>query len=155
MNRCSPNHPANAYRRVAMQTAPPAQLVLMLYDGAIRSLERALTGFSKEDPVEFHETISNNILRAQEIIRELARSLDMNAGGELARQLERLYDYFDRRLMESNLNKHEDGIRDVIKRMLTIRNAWAAMLKGESDEAGATRPQEQPAGCALATASTP
>ncbi|MHC1765491.1 MAG: flagellar export chaperone FliS [Verrucomicrobiia bacterium] len=155
MNQCSPNHPANAYRRVAMQTAPPAQLVLMLYDGTIRFLERALTGFSKDDPVEFHETISNNILRAQEIIRELARSLDLNAGGELARQLDRLYEYFDRRLMESNLNKHEDGIRDVIKRMSTIRNAWAAMLKGEGDQIASTPTQETSAGCALATASIP
>ncbi len=114
-----------------MQTAPPGQLVLMLYEGAIRFLEQALTGFTKDDPVEFNETISNNVVRAQEIIRELDRSLNLHAGGELAQQLRRLYDYFDRRLMESNMKKEDEGIREVISRISTLRTAWATMLKGE------------------------
>lgn len=125
-------HQANSYRRVATQTAPPGQLVLMLYDGTLRFLERALTGFDKDDPAEFHETISNNVLRAQEIIHELARSLNLAVGGDLARHLEGLYDYFDRRLMESNVRKEEVGIRDVINRITTLRNAWAAMLNGHA-----------------------
>ena len=125
-------NPSNSYRRVAMQTAPPGHLVLMLYEGTLRFLERALTGFSIEDPAECNETISNNIVRAQEIIRELARCLDLNMGGELAQHLDRLYDYFDRRLMESNLTKKEDGIRDVINRVSVLRNAWATMLRGDS-----------------------
>ncbi|MFO1497045.1 MAG: flagellar export chaperone FliS [Verrucomicrobiota bacterium] len=126
-------NPSHAYKRVAAQTAPPGQLVLMLYEGAIRFLEHALAGFGLDDPAEFNQTISNNVLRAQEIIRELSRCLDLGSGGELARQLERLYDYFDRRLMESNMKKEPEGIRDVMNRVSTLRNAWAAMLKGEND----------------------
>jgi flagellar secretion chaperone FliS len=125
-------NPSQAYRRVALQTAPPGQLVLMLYDGTIRFLDQALSGFAKDDPAEFNGTISNNVLRAQEIIRELNRALDLALGGELALQLRRLYDYFDRRLMESNMKKEPEGIHEVISRVSTLRNAWATMLKGDA-----------------------
>ena len=114
-----------------MQTAPPGQLVLMLYDGILRFLEQSLTGFSKEDPAEHNSTISNNVVRAQDIIRELARSLNVSQGGTLALELERLYDYFDRRLTESNVHKQPDGIQEVIGRVSILRTAWASMLRGE------------------------
>src|SRR5215468_7180075 len=67
MNR---SNPWKSYREVATQTAPRGQLVLMLFDGALRFLDRALMGFSKDDPAEFNQTISNNIIRAQDIIGE-------------------------------------------------------------------------------------
>jgi flagellar protein FliS len=128
-------HPSQSYRRTATQTAPPGQLVLMLYEGTLRFLEQSLTGFEKEDPIEFNGTINNNVLRAQEIIRELNRCLDMAAGGDLAFELRRLYDYFDRRLTESNIKKQPDGIREVITRISVLRHAWAKMLRGEQDGA--------------------
>jgi flagellar secretion chaperone FliS len=125
-------NPSSSYRRVAMQTAPPGHLVLMLFEGAIRFLEQALGGFKSEDPAEFNSTISNNVIRAQDIIRELNRCLDLAAGGELAQHLRRLYEYFDRRLMESNIKKEPDGIQEVIGRVSDLRNAWAEMLKGHT-----------------------
>ena len=72
-----------SYRRVSTQTAPPGQLVLMLYDGIIRFLEQAVTGFDRQDPAEFNGIISNNIVRAQEIIRELDRCLNVPLGVNL------------------------------------------------------------------------
>ena len=122
-------NPWMSYRRVATQTAPPGQLVLMLYEGVIRFLERAKLGFSKDDPAEANETISNNILRAQEIIYELNVSLNMDEGGEFAANLRRLYDYFDNRLMQSNLKKQDGGIKEVISRLTVLRDAWAGMLR--------------------------
>lgn len=120
----------NSYRQVATQTAPPGQLVLMLYEGAIRFLDRALAGFLHEDPREFNETIHNNIQKAQNIIRELSNSLDRSAG-ELADQLSRLYEYMDRRLMESNVRKEVDGIKEVVVRLTIVRDAWATMLQSQ------------------------
>ena len=95
-------NPWKSYQQVATQTAPPGQLVLMLYEGAIRFLERALGGFSLEDPAEFNQTISNNILRAQDIIFELNVTLNIQEGGELAMTLRQLYDYLGRKLTEAN-----------------------------------------------------
>lgn len=121
-------NPWKSYHKVATMTASPGQLVLMLYDGAIRFLERSLGGFGKEDPAEFNETIGNNILRAQEIINELNTSLNLELGGEVALNLRRLYTYLDRRLMESNLKKEPEGIKEVISRLTVLRDAWATML---------------------------
>ena len=113
-----------------MQTAPPGQLVLMLYEGAIRFLDRALAGFLHDDPLQFNETINNNIQKAQNIIRELNNSLDRSVG-ELADHLSRLYEYMDRRLMESNMRKEVDGIREVVTRLTVVRDAWATMLQNQ------------------------
>ena len=124
-----PINPWQSYRQVATRTASPGQLVLMLYEGAIRSLERAQTGFAMDDPVEVNTTINNNVIRAQEIVRELNYSLNLTQGGELAIQLRRLYDYFDQRLQESNLRKEPGGIAEVINRLSVLRDAWATMLQ--------------------------
>jgi flagellar protein FliS len=129
----NPKNPWQSYRQVATRTASPGQLVLMLYEGAIRFLERAEAGFRLEDPVEFNTTINDNILRAQDIIRELDFSLNVEQGGELAIQLRRLYDYFDRLLLEANLRKDPSGIAEVIGRITVLRDAWAAMLAQRGD----------------------
>lgn len=124
----NPKNPWQSYQQVATRTASPGQLVLMLYEGAIRFLERAHAGFALEDPVESNTAINNNILRAQDIIRELDFSLNLEQGGDLAAQLRRLYDYFDRRLLEANLRKDAEGITEVIQRLTVLRDAWATML---------------------------
>jgi flagellar protein FliS len=121
-------NPWKSYQQVATQTAPPGQLVLMLYEGAIRFLERALGGFSLEDPAEFNQTISNNILRAQDIIFELNVTLNIQDGGQLAETLRQLYDYMGRKLMEANLQKNQEPLKDVIGRLTVLRDAWAQML---------------------------
>lgn len=138
----NPKNPWQSYRQVATRTASPGQLVLMLYEGAIRFLERAQAGFRLEDPVEFNTTINDNILRAQDIIRELDFSLNVEQGGELAIQLRRLYDYFDRLLLEANLRKDPAGIKEVINRITVLRDAWATMIAQQAD-APPTQPARQ------------
>jgi flagellar protein FliS len=122
-------HSQKSYRTIAIQTASPGQLVVMLYDGAIRFLERALEGFQHDDPLEFNRTINNNILRAREIINELNNSLDLARGGELAATLRRLYHFMNRQLLRSNASKTPDGIHDTIRRLGILREAWSEMLR--------------------------
>lgn len=122
------SNPWNSYRQVAAQTASPGQLILMLFDGAVRFLERALAGFTCEDLVDKHHAINNNIHRAQQIISELNTSLNVDEGGELAATLRRLYDYFNWRLSQSNLHKESTGIQEVIRHLTELRDAWAQML---------------------------
>jgi flagellar protein FliS len=121
--------PLRSYKTIATQTAPPGQLVLMLYEGAIRFLERALTGFQHDDPLEFNSTINNNVIRAQEILNELNNSLDLHQGGDLAVTLRGLYGYMDRQLNLSNARKSPDGIHDTVKRLSVLRDAWSEMLR--------------------------
>ncbi len=114
----------------------------MLFDGAIRFCNQALSGFNHEDPLQFNQTINNNVLRAQNILQELSQSLDLQQGGELASTLRRLYDYMDRRLTESNLHKTADGIEETITRLGTLRSAWQQMLAQQA----ATVPQYESCG---------
>jgi len=117
-----------SYRRVATETANPGQLVTVLYDGAIKFLERALLSFQSTDPLEFNQGIHNNVTRAKAIIHELNICLNMEDGGELAVTLRRLYLYFEVRLDESNRYKRPQGIQEVIERLTVLRDAWVQML---------------------------
>ncbi len=130
--------PWNSYRQISAHTASPGQLVLMLYDGAIRFLEKSLSGFDMDDPVDYNQTINNNLLRAQSIISELSSTLNMDQGGQLAHTLRRLYSYMDDRLTESNLRKTPDGIRDTISRLTVLRDAWQEMLQRRTVESAQT-----------------
>ena len=101
---------------------------MMLFEGALRALEKALPGFSCSDPGEANMTIHNNLQRAQEIIRELNGALNMEEGGEFASTMRRLYEYFERRIWESNVRKKRDGVEEVIGHLTVLRDAWATML---------------------------
>ena len=123
-------NPWQSYRQVATKTATPGQLVLMLFDGALRFLDRAMVGFDLDDPLDSNLAINNNILKAQEIIRELNMSLNLDKGGEFAVTMRRLYNYYDLQLSQSNLRKDGEGVKLVIRLLTVIRDAWAEMLAG-------------------------
>lgn len=122
--------PWESYRQTATLTASPGQIVLMLYDGVLRFLERALGGFEVGEPAERNMIINNNIQRAQDILRELNCALNLEQGGELAVTLRRLYEYFERRIIESNIKKAREGIEEVIRHITELRGAWNAILTG-------------------------
>ena len=143
------SNPWKSYRQIATQTAPPGQLVLMLYEGAIRFLERSLPGFSTDDPAEANMVIHNNLQRAQDIIRELNFALNMEQGGDCAATLRRLYEYFERRIWESNLQKNRQGIVEVINHLTVLRDAWSAMLNNQQS---GLLPQVERPGLAVAVA---
>jgi flagellar protein FliS len=134
----SRNKPWESYRKVATQTATPGQLVLMLYDGALGFLEKAMTGFAHQDPSLFNQTVNNNILRAQAIIHEMNASLNMQAGGEVAANFRRLYNYLHRRLTEANRTKQKAPIEETISRLRVLRDSWAEMLRHGGDALPAT-----------------
>src|SRR5438045_657681 len=97
---------ARTYRANAVLTASPGQLVLMLFDGTLKALTMAQQAF--EAPVAEPrriENINRQLLKAQAIIAELQSGLNMEAGGEFAQTMYRLYDYHSRRLFEANLRK--------------------------------------------------
>ena len=123
-------NPWKSYRRIATQTAPPGQLVLMLFDGALLALDRAVLGFGVVDIAERNAAIHNNIQHALDILRELDSSLDLAAGGQLAQTLCNLYAFFERRLLESNRRKSRQGLDEVIPMLKQLRYAWFQMLNG-------------------------
>jgi len=125
-------NPWKSYRQIATQTAPPGQLILMLFDGALSSLERAKVGFTFTDPGERNVAIHNNLQKTVDIIRELNSSLNLEAGGDLAIMLRDLYLYFESRILQSNLKKTPLGLDEVAKHIKELRDAWAQMLVKEN-----------------------
>lgn len=120
------------YQANAVFTASPGQLVLMLFDGAIKFLHIALEGFKNQDPLDFNLTIHQNTQKAQAIIRELKACLDQEKGPEFADKMSALYDYFDRRLQQGNLKKERAPMEEVSRHLQILRDAWKEMLDKQS-----------------------
>src|ERR1044071_5606382 len=120
---------ARTYRTNAILTASPGQLVLMLYDGALNAIALAREGFNTpvDDPRRI-EVINRQLLKAQSILSELQNGLNLDAGGEFARTMHRLYDYHNRRLLEANLRKQVEPVVEVERLVRELRDAWAQML---------------------------
>jgi len=121
---------ARAYRSNSILTASPGQLVLMLFDGALKALAIARTACDDPsgNPRRF-EIIHAQLTKAQKIIAELQGTLNLEAGGEFARTMHRLYDYYDRRLIEANMKKQSAPIAEVERLLGEVRNAWFEMLR--------------------------
>lgn len=111
----------DAYQHSAAQTASPAQLVLMLYDGALARIEQA------EDALEGTPNVPvahEAIVKAQRIISELDITLDRRAGGQIAANLAVLYDYINDRLVTANIQKDVTALADAANALRPLRDAW-------------------------------
>lgn len=126
------NKYAKAYRSAAVTTATPGQLVLMLFDGALRFISASLHGFEQEGIAERIEQVNNNSIKAQNILRELQYSLDMKEGGEFSRRMFALYDYMIEQLIRANLSKDPAPMHLVEGMLREVRDAWALMLEQNS-----------------------
>lgn len=126
---------ARNYRTAAVKTATPGQLVLMLFDGALRNMATAIAGFEIEGVGPRNEQINNQLLKAQAILLELQASLDRKAGGEFASRMSALYEFMNSRLQAANLAKDPEPIRVVETMLGEVRGAWATMLGQKRAEA--------------------
>ncbi|MFW6251862.1 MAG: flagellar export chaperone FliS [Halanaerobium sp.] len=101
---------ADQYKQMQIKTASPGKLLLMLYQGAVKFMKLAKKNIREGKIEESH----NNIIKAQNIILELQSTLNKEQGGEIALQLERLYDFIYRELIKANLNKNTRHLDNVI-----------------------------------------
>lgn len=123
-----------SYKAIAVDTASPGKLILMLLDGALRFLRTADEGFEIECPRQRQETIHNHLIKAQNVITELQRSLNLRDGGDFAINMFRLYDFMNTRLMEANVRKDPANIKVVARLLGEIREAWDQMLREQGQQ---------------------
>ena len=109
-----------SYKQTEIETASPAKLLLLLYDGALKRLHRAKEALKQEDWTEAHESL----IRVQKILVELILALDWEVGGDLAPRLHSLYDFMYRRLVEANCKRDTDRVEEVIQLFSTLREGW-------------------------------
>ena len=114
------NNPYQKYKNTQVETADSGKLLLMLYDGAIKFAKSAKQAMKEED----YETVNNKLNRVQAIIAELHSTLEMEKGGEIAENLELLYDYMNRRLITANVDKTLEPLEEVLGMLEELRETW-------------------------------
>lgn len=112
---------AQAYYQTQIRSQSPLELVVMLYDGALRFLGLALDAVQRHDLRAKRDAMSRSLA----ILSELQNSLNMEAGGEVATRLDGLYTYMTERLVEANLNNAPEPIEETIRLLTLLRSAWA------------------------------
>lgn len=116
---------AQAYRQNAVMGASPVQLVVMLYDGALRFMEEGKRAMAAKDL----ETQNFKLQRAQKIVIELMSTLNLQQGGEIAKNLLGLYTFVVNELVEGNINDDPVKIDNAMKTMSELREGWAELEK--------------------------
>ena len=109
-----------AYRRVEVQSRSPLELVVMLYDGALASLTEARAAAAQGDGHKRRAAVS----KALAIICSLQETLNLDEGGAVASDLDRLYNYATRRLLDVTLNEDIAALAEVQKLLAGLRDAW-------------------------------
>lgn len=122
----SSNYQAAAYKQTRVKTAGPGQLVVMLYDEAIRQLGIAVDLL--ESKSKKFDQVNAAVLKARDIITELLVSLDLENGGDFARSMFSLYMWFNSQLLDANLKKDPAPMRTVRDQLSSIREAWAEIV---------------------------
>ncbi len=115
----------DAYKKAQIETATPENLILMLYDGALRFMGQAEEAFKEKNL----EKISNLLLRIQAIFTELMTSLDKEKGGDIATNLERLYLFFLRQLTDANIKKDPAPMLAIKPLVQDLRNTWEQAMQ--------------------------
>jgi flagellar protein FliS len=126
------NNALTAYKETTVKTASQGQLIIMLYDGAVKQLNRALeliklNTTNKKDPGRI-EQISKAIMKTEEIITELTVSLDFEKGGEISKGLFAIYTWFNRELLEANIDQDASRLTAVRDLLLELRGVWNEIM---------------------------
>lgn len=117
---------------VAVETADPHRLILMLFDGAIAAVSVAKLHMNAGEIAQKGMAISKAI---DLISNGLLASLDMEAGGELAERLAALYEYMTQRLLFANLKNSAAAMDEISELLASLREAWAAIAPGNQQVA--------------------
>jgi flagellar protein FliS len=112
------------YRAVKIQTASPAQIMIMLYDGAIRFALIANKKIEEKD----YAGKGTYLGKVQAILSELMSSLDFFVAPELCERLEQLYLYMMERLTKANLDLTTEPVDEVVELLKTLRDGWSEAL---------------------------
>lgn len=116
-------NPYAAYANSKIMTASPAELTLMLYDGAIKFCNIAIMGIEEKNIEKAH----NNIIKVERIINEFRDTLDRKY--PVAEDFDRVYVYILRRLHEANMKKDAEILEEVLTHLRTMRETWKEVMR--------------------------
>ena len=108
-------------------TASPERLIKLLYDGAIEHLEKSRAGLADRRTAR-SAGVGRSLSRAMGIIGELRASLDHAAGGEVSRDLDRLYEFALDQLSQANLTRTPAGVNNALQVTCTLKEGWDGII---------------------------
>ena len=116
-------HGYTAYANNRIMTASPAELTLMLYEGAIKFCNIAIAAIEKRDIEKAH----NNIVKVENIITEFQSTLDHKY--PVAKDFDNVYRYLQERLLEANLKKDKEILEEILGHLRTMRDTWKEIMQ--------------------------
>lgn len=116
-------NPYAQYQRSKILTASPAELTLMLYEGAIKFGNIAIDAIEAKEVERAHE----HIVKVQRIIEEFRATLNMKY--PVAQDFENVYSYLASRLVEANVKKDAEIMREVVEHLRTMRETWIEVMR--------------------------
>ena len=117
------NNAATLYQGTKVNTASPAELTLMLYEGAIKFCNIAVLGFETKD----YEKVNNNIIKVQNIITELRATLDFKY--PTAKDFDAIYEYINSLLVQANIKKDLEQLNLALDQVREMRDLWKEVMK--------------------------
>ena len=112
-----------AYAKNKITTASPAELTLMLYDGAIKFCNMAIAAIGNQDVENAHK----NIMKVQQIIQEFQATL--NHDYPVAKDFDNVYNYINGRLVQANIKKDTEILQEVLEHLRVMRDTWKEVMK--------------------------
>ena len=124
-----------AYQKTNVNTASQGRLVVLLYEGAVKHLKAALTLFDANEKIKPGniEQFGIHLQKTQAIITELQVSLDMDKGGDIARNLMSLYVYFNEELMDATISHNKKKIEFVLGKVDELADAWRTIANSTAN----------------------
>ena len=119
---------ASSYLQTEIQSRTPLELVVMLYDGALRFTADAREAMLRRDI----RGRQHNLSRALAIVSELQSTLDMESGGDVAAHLDKLYGYIHDRLMDASIKQDIQPLDEARRVLTTLREGWLAISRASS-----------------------
>ena len=116
--------PYSTYEVTSIETASQSRLIVMLYDGAIRFMNKGAECIDNEDIENAHR----HLTRSTDIVSELLSGLRLEQGGDLGRNLQRLYVFVFEQIVEANLRKDAAQARRMVGIMGTLREGWVEVM---------------------------
>ena len=110
----------NAYKKASVNTLDQNKLIIMLYDGAIKNASFAVEHMKSEEIEKVHDCL----IKTKNIVTELMATLNMDQGGDIAKNLQSLYSYMFSQLIEANMEKKPEPVVVVVDLLKELRAAW-------------------------------
>ena len=120
----------NAYKKASVNTLDQNKLIIMLYDGAIKNANFAVE-YMKSGEIE---KVHDSLIKTKNIVTELLATLNMEQGGEIAKNLKSLYSYMFSLLIEANMEKKSEPVLTVIDLLKELRGAWVQIKEKKKPE---------------------